>query len=320
MSHDNPLVSIVIPTYNSAHFLARTLDSCLAQTYAPCEIIVVDDGSTDGTRRLIESNYEGDVVYLSQANAGAAAARNKGIQAAQGDYIQFCDADDILLPDKIMRCMAVFQQAAPDNLAVVYTRYQHVQADGVTPVRGMSDPPLLSGDIFCDLLGSNSNAILTSATLVRRDALLDVGLFRVDERLRNAEDWDLFLRLANRYRYAAVNDILVRYRWHEGGLTHDPYYAALGRLVAVQHARHYERRSDCYDDAAYDRVEAGRYHTYAMASWQRGKRAEARQALTQAIRLAPEQATLRRLYRFLAYIAPVGVAYWIDRQLSKAQP
>src|SRR5437016_4074648 len=105
---ETPLVSVIIPTYNSAHFLAEALDSCLKQTYSPLEIIVVDDGSTDNTHELM-SNYP-QVQYIRQANAGPSRARNRGLQQSTGNFIQFLDADDIILEHKIERCVEEFSR------------------------------------------------------------------------------------------------------------------------------------------------------------------------------------------------------------------
>jgi glycosyltransferase involved in cell wall biosynthesis len=312
---DPALVSIVIPTYNSASFIGGAVDSCLAQTYPNCEIIVVDDGSTDGTRDLLAARYGERIRYLYQQNAGPSAARNCGIRAARGAFIQFCDADDQLLPSKIERCMEVFRRE-PD-LGVVYTRYQHVEVDGKTPAP-LADPPLLSGDIFCDLLLSNGNAILTSATLVRREALLEAGLF--DERLWCSEDWDLFLRLASRYAYASIDEVLLLYRWHEGSLTKEMYRMAQGRLITIQKARQYAGRERCLDAAAYDCLEAGRQHVLAMVCWRMGDRGGARRALREAIRLDPAHRTARRLYWALSYAFPYRSVTWVGwayRQVNR---
>jgi glycosyltransferase involved in cell wall biosynthesis len=314
---DPPLVSVVIPTYNSAHFVCEAVDSCLAQTYPNREIIVVDDGSTDHTRTLLEARYGKQIRYLYQQNAGPSAARNCGIRAARGPFIQFCDADDQLLQAKVERCMEVFQRQP--EVGVVYTRYQHVEVDGKTPAP-LSDPPLLSGDIFCDLLLSNGNAILTSAALVRREALLDVGLFDERSDLRGTEDWDLFLRLAAGYHYASIDEILLLYRRHVGGLTANSYRMAQGRLVTIQKARHYPGRERCLDDAAYDRLEASRHHMMAMACWRAGNRAGARRSLREAIRLDPSHRAARRLYLVLSYgfthrsITWVG---WVYKQFKR---
>ncbi len=314
---ENPLVSIVIPTYNSAHYLSAALDSCLAQTYPHCEIIVIDDGSTDGTREMISSRYGDRVRYIYQDNAGAAVARNRGLEAARGELVQFCDADDILLPDKISRCVAVFQQR-PD-VALVYTRYQYVAQDGVMPLP-IDDPPLLHGYAFCDLLRNNGNAMLTSATMIRRAVVEKTGLFDPDPRLRCGEDWDFFLRITASYSVESIDEILVHYRYHERGISRSAYCNALGRLTVIQRARHYPGRAECLDDEAYDQLVAARHHVLAMVLWREGQRAEARAALRAAIRLDPQHSTMRRLYVMLCYALPFQVTQWIRRLRNVVGP
>ena len=97
-----PRVSVVIPTYNCAKFLGRTIDSALRQTYRDFEIIVVDDGSTDGTQALVAA-YEESVRYVYQTNQGASAARNAALSRASGEFIAYLDADDLWRPDKLSR-------------------------------------------------------------------------------------------------------------------------------------------------------------------------------------------------------------------------
>jgi glycosyltransferase involved in cell wall biosynthesis len=297
-----PLVSVVIPAYNSRAYIGEAIDSCLAQTYPNCEIIVIDDGSTDDTADLVKSRYGDRIRYIYQGNAGPGAARNRGIEAARGAFIQLCDSDDLLLPQKIARCMEVFQQP---EVGVVYTNYRYVQEDVRTP-RDIPTPPLLSGEVFCDLLLSDANVILTSTTLIRRAALLEVGRFDERPDLRCAEDWDLFLRLAAKYQYASIDEELVFYRCRPGGVTANPYYSAIGRLITVQKARHYTGRERCLDDAAYDRLEAGRYHVMAVTYWRMGRRAEARREFREAIRLDPAHRKARQFRILMTYGLPPG--------------
>src|SRR5947207_692803 len=112
---DEPLVSIVVPTYNRAYCLPRTIDSALAQTYASVEVIVVDDGSKDDTAALVRARYgsDGRVQMISQQNAGVAAARNTGMAAARGDYVALLDSDDVWQPWKLELQMACMR-AHPD--------------------------------------------------------------------------------------------------------------------------------------------------------------------------------------------------------------
>lgn len=311
---DKPLVSIIIPVYNSAKTLRDSLDSCLAQHYTPIEIIVVDDGSHDASVEIVRG-YESQVRLLEQANAGPAIARNRGIASAEGDYIKFLDADDLLHPEHLTHVMATF--AAQPDVAVVYTRYQHVLADGHTPKPNMQDPDLLSGDIFCDLLRSNSNAVLTSALTVKRQCLLAVGAFPDDPDFRHSEDWDLFLRLAARYRYGTVPQILVNYRWHDNNISQDTLAVARGRLRVWQQARHYAPDKHCFDAAEYDQIIAARYHVLAMVAWEQGQRELARHALQQAIQTSPQSRVIRQFYRLLTYVMPFAGIERINRALSK---
>src|SRR6266513_6470560 len=105
-----PLVSILIPAYNAERWIADTIRSALAQTWPRKEIIIVDDGSRDQTRRVARQFASGDVSVIAQENQGAAAARNNAFELCQGDYIQWLDADDLLSPDKIAKQMAAAEQ------------------------------------------------------------------------------------------------------------------------------------------------------------------------------------------------------------------
>lgn len=105
----SPLVSIVIPSYNAARWLEATLETALSQTHSPCEVIVVDDGSTDDSLLIAQRFRSRGVIVLSQQNGGASAARNRALSIARGEYVQFLDADDLLAPDKIERQLAVLR-------------------------------------------------------------------------------------------------------------------------------------------------------------------------------------------------------------------
>jgi len=116
----NPLVSVVIPVYNSAEYIVETIKSALAQHYKPFEVIVVDDGSTDNTKDLLEP-YLHRISYLYKENGGPASARNTGVNNAKGEYIAFLDADDLWMPEKLARQMDVFNQ--DKSIGLVHTQY-----------------------------------------------------------------------------------------------------------------------------------------------------------------------------------------------------
>lgn len=301
-----PLVSIIIPTFNRRHFVGDAIDSCLAQTYPHFEIIVVDDGSRDGTGDFLRQRYGGRIRCIQQDNQGPGIARNRGIAAARGSYIQFCDADDQLAANKLQRGVDCFQQHP--QVAVIHTYYQFVDSDGRTP---LETPPFpqFSDDPFCELLRLTGNHILLSSTMYRRAALRAVGGFADDPEFRSAEDWDLLLRLAAKYRFHGINERLVYRRMHGDMLSDDRLQGALGRLKTVQRARHYgwER---CMTAAEFDRKEAARHHMVGLILWRQGRRLAARAAFYRAAALYRPEARARRLYGLYTYVLPPRSIDW----------
>lgn len=303
---NQPLVSIIIPTYNRKQYVVEAIDSCLAQTYSNCEIIVVDDGSTDETEVFLRNRYGGQIRYLYQDNQGPSIARNNGIAIAKGDLIQFCDADDQLVKSKVQQCVD-YLQTHPD-VAVVHTYYQFVAPDGKTPI-DTTPFPQFSEDLFCDLIKLTGNHILISSTIIRKLALDDVGVFADDPTFRSAEDWDLFLRLSSKYKFHGISQPLVMRRMHSNMLSDDKYHGALGRLKTIQNARNYGWEK-CMSVDDFNRIEAARYHMLALALWKRGNRQEARQAFLQSVSIYPPFAPQRRLYALYTYVLPSESVDW----------
>ena len=302
----DPLVSIVIPTYNRRRFVADAIDSGLQQTYAHCEVIVVDDGSADGTAEYLREQYGDRIVLITQANQGPGIARNSGIAAARGEFIQFLDADDQLHRQKIEIGLDAFRHQP--ELAVVYTHFQFVAADGETPIE---TPPFeqYTEDVFCELLQQTGCRILTSSSMIRAAALRAVGGFADDVDFRSAEDWDLFLRLARRYKFRGVDRRLVYRRMHDGMISDDRLYGALGRLKTVQRARHYGWEQ-CRDKVDLDRKEAARHHVYALYLWQAGQARSARRHFLRAAALYRPEAKQRRLYALYTWLLPPASVEW----------
>lgn len=310
-----PLVSIIIPTYNRKQYVAEAIDSCLAQTYSACEIIIVDDGSTDDTEVFLRNRYGGQIRYSYQDNQGPAIARNTGIASAKGTLIQFCDADDQLTKDKVYKSVDYLQ--AHSDVGVVHTYYQFVASDGKTLIE--TPPfPKFTDDLFCNLLKLTGNHILISSTMVRKSALDDVGAFPHDPEHRSAEDWDLFLRLSSKYKFHGINEKLVLRRTHPNMISADNYYGALGRLKTIQNARQYPWQ-DCLTEADFNRIEAARHHMLARALWQRGERQQARQLFLQAVDIYPPFALQRRLYALYTYALPPTSVDWTTGFVQKVK-
>jgi glycosyltransferase involved in cell wall biosynthesis len=200
-TQDNPLrIGVVIPAYNSAAHIGRAIDSVLAQTRPADEIIVVDDGSTDATADVIRA-YGPKIRLIPQANTGASAARNAGINAATGDWIAFLDADDEWLPDRLA-VQAELLTRRPD-LVWVSGNYincscaENRQSPYILPQKVLS--LLLMSCIAENFLATYSSGLTghTDVMLIRKDVLVNVGLF--DTSLKKAEDIDLWWRIAYRY-------------------------------------------------------------------------------------------------------------------------
>ncbi|HSY52282.1 MAG TPA: glycosyltransferase [Thermoanaerobaculia bacterium] len=205
-------ISVIIPTYNYGRFLGEAIDSALAQSYSALEIIVVDDGSTDDTTRVLDA-YGDRIRAIRQDNQGVGAARNAGIAAARGKYVAFLDSDDIWKPEKLERQIALF--AADPDLGLVHCGAESFDNEGKTLSVLLSG---MEGWVASELLRLDREVITApgSGTLVPKRVAEEIGGF--DPRLQPSEDWDFCYRLAVRYRVGFVPEVLVRYRLHGSGI------------------------------------------------------------------------------------------------------
>ena len=200
-----PLVSVVVPAYRAERFLGAALDSVDRQTYPHVELIVVDDGSDDASAEIADAHTGARV--LREPHRGVSAARNAGIEVAQGELVAFLDADDEWMPRKLERQIALLR--ARPEVAIVHTYVMTVFAEG-TPV-----PPWLPADWCTDA----QPRYCPSNWLVRRDAFTQVGPF--DENMPTAEEYDWLARARNAgLESAMLEDVLVRWRLHEANVSH----------------------------------------------------------------------------------------------------
>ncbi|MGB0064626.1 MAG: glycosyltransferase family A protein [Terracidiphilus sp.] len=189
-------ISVVIPAYNAAHFLPRSLASVFAQTLPPTEVIVVDDGSSDNSAQVAEQL---GAKVIRRPNGGQASARNAGIEAARGEWIALLDADDWWEPKKLARQTAAIRPGA----VLVYTGAKQFDDSGVRAVHRAIDPSVAKKML------RYSNPITASSVLVRRQAVLDLGGFNVAA--PPCEDWELWARLLPIGQFVAVEDPLTQY-------------------------------------------------------------------------------------------------------------
>lgn len=201
------MVSIIIPSYNAAAFLPASIESALNQTYPHLEIIVVNDGSKDNTEDVIKP-YLPEIKYLQQENKGLSAARNEGYRASTGEFICFLDADDLLLPNKLLRQLEKFNQE-PD-LGVVISGYHDVERDGKTIIQTVRKN--WNRDGLSRML--NHEVFPPNAALIRRNALEMSSLFPEDISTgESQEDWQLWLDMAlNGIAFGSVEEPTCIYR------------------------------------------------------------------------------------------------------------
>ena len=213
-------ISVVIPSYNRAHTLRRALQSVFDQSAAVDEVILVDDGSTDDSAAMVAREFPG-VIVIRQSNAGVSAARNKGIEAAQYDWIALLDSDDCWLPHKIQ----TVRDAAASNPGYILYHSDEIWVRRGVRVNPMQKHRKSGGWIFAQCLPLC--AISPSATVIQKSALQDLGLF--DESLPACEDYDLWLRLCHRFPVHYIEQPLItKYGGHEDQLSRQ--YPAMDRF------------------------------------------------------------------------------------------
>ncbi len=220
-----PLVSVCIPTYNRKKYLRQTLDSIVAQTYKDYEIILFDDGSTDGTKEMIE-DIGFPVTYHWQQNAGDAAARNKLIELAKGQYISFIDSDDLLMPDAIERMVSAMEAQNED--VIVYGPYFRIDQNG--KIYGKCKRNLYSGKITKHLF--KTILIHSCGSMFPRKILKDPATF--DTSLRICSDYDLWLRLSAEYRFIALPEPTFKRRRHPQNLSLPTYENCLTEFQVLE--------------------------------------------------------------------------------------
>ena len=222
-----PLVSVVVPVFNGERFLREAVQSVLDQQYSPLELIVVDDGSTDGTANVARSLPE-TVRYLSQANQGPAAARNRGIEHAQGELIAFADVDDLWPVDKFELQLPYLIQ--DPKIDIVLGRIQQVLLSET--VNGETQSQEFAEPAFSVNLGS---------AVMRKSVFERVGLF--DETMRYSEDVDWFMRAREHgASIVTIDAVTLLYRQHEQNMTRGKSTAELNVLKALK--RSLDRRRE----------------------------------------------------------------------------
>jgi len=204
-------VSIIIPTYNRAHCISSTINSALNQTYPNIEIIVVDDGSNDGTAEAV-SDFGSKISYFYKQNGGVSSARNFGITKSSGELIAFLDSDDIWLPEKLEKQVTYLNNNL--DFGMVLCDCFYVDSKGIrTGISNRRSVLPHDGYLFREILLNPS--LLPSSVLVKKTLLVQVNSF--DENLRTAEDLDLHIKLSQLTKIGLLEEPLLDFmRGHDG--------------------------------------------------------------------------------------------------------
>jgi len=211
-------ISVIIPTYNRKHTLGRAIDSVLIQSFKPSEIIVIDDGSTDGTSDWVSANYPAIKLiqpFEGSLPRGVSAARNAGINIAKGDWIALLDSDDEWLSHKLAKQV----QALKEKTDFLFCHTNEIWIRNGVRVNQMKKHQKYGGDIFEKCL--DMCRISPSSSLFHKSILDDVGVF--DENLKVCEDYDLWLRITSKYPVLFLDEPLInKYGGHENQLSKTP--------------------------------------------------------------------------------------------------
>jgi GT2 family glycosyltransferase len=345
----SPLVSVVIPTFNRAHLIGRTIDSVLRQTHDRVEVIVVDDGSTDATRETIARDHGGDerVRYFRKQNGGPASARNFGFRYARGEYVALLDSDDTWLPWKLSLQICCMERHP--RLGMTWTDMEMIDPAGKVvdgaylrhmygayrwfsneemfpesfPLRDLApdladvvrDARLRIGEIFSQMV--MGNLVHTSTTVLRRDRLERVGGF--DESLRHSgEDYDFHLRTCREGPVGLLDLAAIRYQQGmPDRLTAPEYgvYLAENTLRTIEPVVARDRERIDLPERMIRRRFA---NAHAWAGYERLERGEAGPALdhyVESLRQWPWQPRLAKQVFFAAL--PFGVGIPLRRRLQR---
>ena len=283
--------------------MTRAIDSVLSQTWGVDEIVVVDDGSTDGTEAYLRERYGDRIRYVWQANAGVSAARNHGMSIAQGRYFALLDSDDEWLPEKTARQLE-WMESHPE-FGMVLCDVERVDHDHhPIDVLRRRDTIVEDGWILHWIIHNPS--LVPASALLRREVVEDVGGF--DPGLHTAEDIDFHLRVAQRWKIGVVEAPLVRaMRGHDGlsaeSTTYDDYVSVVERAV--------ENAEGAVDKAELNRALAETYARNARGMLLTYRWHDAWKLASRAWRLTPDRTTRRTLLR----LVPFGLRRFVRRLL-----
>lgn len=312
MTDDSPgknrLVSVIIPTYNCGSWISESVESVLQQTHQHLEILVVDDGSTDHTREVLDPYIQSDQLeYIYQRNEGPASARNTGIERASGTYVAFLDADDVWLPEKTEKQLSIMKQN--HDVAVVTSNTLMMDGDGNVTGRTRNTYPddfvKLAEEIFFSNIVRNTPTILA-----RRQSVEEIGGFNED--LPQREDHFFLMQMADRYTLHHCPEFLVKIRNRSeslgSNLKEGKPDEAINRLLAAKQPFIEKALAEFPFLAKHKYQMLSSYHSdIAFRSYKKGDRRQALLLAKEAIILFPLR--LRNYALFILFLLPFSYEF-----------
>lgn len=279
----NQLVSVIIPTYNRAHLIKRSIKSVLDQTYQNFEVIVVDDGSTDSTKEIVESFNESRIKYIKhKQNKGTAAARNTGIKYSKSDFIAFQDSDDEWLPEKLEKEMKAFENSTV-NVGVIYSGIWYLK-DNEKRYVPYSQITKKEGNIHNELLTGN---FVSGLSVIRKTCFEKVGLF--NENLPSLEDWELYIRISKYFCFKFIDEPLaIAYCSSDSASTNYSNLTKSSELIIKKHFEYFNKSKE---------ILATNYANIGLYAFLDGEKKKSRKYLRNAIIANPLK--LRYLAAFI---------------------
>lgn len=285
MDKHNPRVSIIIPTYNRAHMIVECLDSVLTQTYKDFEVIVVDDGSTDDTKKFINP-YLDRIQYIKQENQGNAAARNTGIKEAKGEIIAFNDSDDLWLHDKLEKQVRYLDEHPDVDMVCgngVFFGDQKIEGKKVIPDKRAV--PLERDGVTLRAIFMKSS-IRTPTIVARRHVIEATGGFDPDFKV--CVDLDFAFRVLMKFKVAFINQPLFKLRRHTGHIGGDSERRTLFNIKAIEKLlREYPEARDLIGQDNINKRLAYRYYRLGGIYRKKKRKSEALEAFKKALSYRP---------------------------------
>lgn len=302
---NNPLISVIIPAYNAGRFVLNAVESVTRQTFKDYEIIVVDDGSFDGTDNLLKQ-FLNILNYIKKDNAGPASARNAGIKAAKGKYIAFLDADDEWLPHKLSAQVDFLE--SNDNYSMVFSNALSFGEEE----RGLFLPAntvFNEKDFLNIMLIGNKIPVLT--VMIKKEVFRNIGYFDESKEFISVEDYDLWLRVINKYKIKYLNDVVAKYRVGKSGISSDLAHLKEKENLVVE--KFLKKNPDIYENlkkrGELHNIMAYRCFDFGKALLRSGYKPQARLYIFKALNMGLKKRLKGFIYVFFSFVLPSKIIY-----------